>query len=335
MAIRGFFLLLWAGLLPIAGEADFCVQTFNAYGTAYAKDVHLRIPRLVDLVRGEKPACDLIQLQEVWMDGQVEALEEGLSDRRVIPARKLAPKNEKVGLVTISPLTILANQHLSLFEVNNEGGVLDKIRRSLKVEKGFHRVDLTDPSGETIQTVNTHTHPTDQAIRVAQMLQLVEWGWNNLDFSRPIVATGDFNAVPGSLEVRLLTRLLGLSDSYEEFQGGYRAGECTICRENPIGWTTDDRVVDYVFWRNGVRFSLRPLRSEMNWEMAEGEPLSDHKGIRTRFEVLRQPVVPAAAAGGQEAIALLEEAEALLRAENEDYLNGALERVERLKTLFR
>ncbi len=333
MAIRGFFLaLLWAAN---SWASPFCVQTFNAYGPAYAKDVGGRTQRLAEIISSENPACDLIQFQELWTDGQLKILERGLQGRQVLPARILAPKKEKVGLVSVSPGAWGLSQpsSLHLYEVNNEGGILDRIRRTFKVEKGFHQNNFSTPEGFSIQTLNTHTHPTDQAVRLAQVLELVEWGWENFDFHRPLLVTGDFNATPDSLEIRLLTKLLGLTDSYGEMNGGYRDNECTICRRNPIGWTFDDRVVDYVFYRPGADLALRPVRSEMNWDLAD--PLSDHKGIRTWFEwdliTRRQPVKPSS----EEALALLNEAERRLLQDNDDFLASTFQRIERMREIFR
>ncbi len=78
MPIRGFFLLsFFVASLPSWAD-PLCVQTFNAYGPAYAKDVAPRTERLVNLIRDEgQPACDLIQLQEVWTNSQLGILKQG------------------------------------------------------------------------------------------------------------------------------------------------------------------------------------------------------------------------------------------------------------------
>jgi endonuclease/exonuclease/phosphatase family metal-dependent hydrolase len=203
--------------------------------------------------------------------------------------------------------------HSELFRINNLG---DPIRGILGVEKGFMALHTKLDHAPSILFLNTHTHPTNQKARVAQMLQLAGYILDHAD-GLPLVLSGDLNAVPDSLETRILENVVLLRDSYAEFAHGYRA-ECTYCADNPLSWSSENRVIDYTFLRSTPALALSAENASINFQGQKRQPLSDHYGRRTivgwqtREPKLLDPQDPSVASRRQLARVTLEEARRLL-----------------------
>lgn len=260
----------------------FCLQNFNAYGPIYAKGVEERTERMSSALQAF-PKCEVVHLQEVWNEPQINQIEGSLKHQYSITT----PNREaRIGVMSLFMGDIKETATHS-FVVNNEGGILDSVREVLDVKKAFHVV-RTAFFGvpEEFYFINTHLHPTSQAVRLTQILDLLQWRLQHQDLK--LLLSGDFNADDGSLERAMVLTVLGSRDAMEDHLGGYpEQGFCTYCDENPLGWLRSDRVFDYVFYSNigTANSSLNVLSGEVNMRGTPRRPLSDHYGVRIDFSV--------------------------------------------------
>lgn len=261
---------------------EFCVQNFNAYGPAYASGVRERTERFTGFLT-TMPKCDVVQFQEAWNSSQIDIIESNLSHQYVISSPN---RDSRIGLMSLIMGDILGRQTVN-FQVNNDGGFLDNIRDSFEVKKAFHVMQARPALiEENFYFLNTHLHPTSVAVRLTQILELLQWRLANQQHK--LIFTGDINADIGTLERHFLMRLLGLHDAMEEYLGGsYPPGYCTYCAGNPLGWMTEDHTFDYVFFSNvSVKQStLQASFGEVNMRGTPRKPWSDHFGVRVKFAV--------------------------------------------------
>jgi hypothetical protein len=81
----------------------------------------------------------------------------------------------------------------------------------------------------------------------------------------------------------LLRDVLLVRDSYVEANGGY-GDICTYCGNNPLSWSSEDRVIDFVLVRNSPSLALVSAKSEVNLQGEPYDPLSDHYGVKSEFK---------------------------------------------------
>ena len=285
VALLGSTLALAEG--PKVSEQSFCVQTFNAYGPAYAPS---RDQRTLTLGKElELSPCQIIQLQEVWQESHHDLLLRSLSGS--LPFMSAARFDHfQTPVIGNSGLAIFTSEFLSgqVFEAFtlNTDGMMDNIRSMLGVIKGIgsSRISLRTDQRIEIHMLNVHLHPSSQAVRVAQILQLVERLNTLATTGAPVILTGDFNFRPNSVEYELLWRTTGVRDSYYEVNGDYASDACTYCENNPHHWAGLDGVIDYIWVRNGRDIRLKTLAAQINLMGVNGITPSDHYGIKTIFE---------------------------------------------------
>lgn len=294
MTPRAFFIsAAWAALSiatpAFAESGQFCVQSFNVYGPAYASGVTYRLSRLAEEI--VKEPCAATQFQEFWQDGDYETFLEEIRGARLATVRADAYRSDgfMTGLASAFAGHVLSARS-QLFSVNNEGGVLDWFRNLSGVQKGYSALEVKLDNGPVALFLNLHDHPTEESIRVAQLAELAEAMMADASFQKlPVILTGDLNATPDSLELAILRDLLLLRDSYVEANGAYGA-ICTYCGDNPLSWSSDDRVIDFVMARNSPSTELVSAGSVVNLKGDKYDPLSDHFGVKTNFDWLeREP----------------------------------------------
>lgn len=285
MIRSGLFFALFFSTLP-SFAASFCVQTFNAYTPAYASGIWDRLDRTGDALLSEP--CDALQFQELWKASHFEAIKTKLSPARyaMVQADSLRRDKAIIGLASGFKGSI-AQSFSEIFRVNNEGGFLDWIRDLNGVQKGFTVLETKlDAAESSILFVNLHTHPSEEIIRAAQLMQMVDYLYyrRTNSASLPMVLTGDLNATPDSLEVRMLRTLLRLRDSFLEANSSYEK-ICTYCGSNPLSWSSEDRVIDFIFVRSSAKQSLQVKSSLVNLQGEQNAPLSDHFGVRSYLDM--------------------------------------------------
>lgn len=259
----------------------FCMQNFNAYGPIYAKDISERTSRMNSELQA-MPKCDVVHLQEVWNESQILQVE---NDLRRHYSFSSPNKDTRIGLMSLTKGDIVSTE-THHFNVNNDGGVLDTARSLADVKKAFHIMrNQFFGIDEDLLFLNMHLHPSSQAVRVTQIIDILKWRLGNQDAKW--IMTGDLNADPTSLEHRFVKYVLGMRDSLEEELKGYPRGVCTYCARNPRGWMLSDHVFDYIFYSNvgESRTQFKILNSFVNMRGTPLRPLSDHFGLRTNFSV--------------------------------------------------
>ncbi|MCO5142891.1 MAG: endonuclease/exonuclease/phosphatase family protein [Oligoflexia bacterium] len=281
MIFKALFFSLVLSNLGFA-SSSICIQTFNAYGTAYAPKVKKRFTNLSQKILSEN--CDIVQIQEVWQEKHFNLLDKAFSKSKysVTHADQFRKDRAITGLVSLLKPTITFS-YSELFQINNQKNPLDLIRDLIGVQKGiFLNEVFLKEQNDKIRIINMHTHPQSEFVRLAQIIQLVELEINRAPHSNPVVILGDLNAEPLSLEIALLKKTLLLEDAYLAVQNNYK-DICTYCKDNPLGHSSNDRVIDYIFTAAGSRTKLDARKAFINFQEFNGETLSDHYGVKVEF----------------------------------------------------
>ncbi|QDK46000.1 hypothetical protein DOM22_12975 [Bdellovibrio sp. ZAP7] len=265
-----------------ATAPHFCMQNFNAYGPLYAPNTTERMDWIGSLLQAA-PRCGVIQLQEVWNDSNIDQIENALKYNYAISSPN---RDNKIGVMSMFDGEIKGTWTYQ-FNINNLGGLLDEVRETFGVKKAFHVVQARLPEmGEDFYFVNAHLHPTSSAIRITQILDILNWRLQNPNLK--MLMSGDFNADENSFERQLMMAVMGLHDSYQETLGGaYPKGYCTYCANNPYSWLPGDHILDYIFVSNtgGADTRIKATAGEINMRGPLRDPLSDHYGLRVQFNL--------------------------------------------------
>lgn len=261
---------------------QFCLQTFNAYGPIYASGVEERTEKIASFLQW-LPQCDVVHLQEVWNESQIDQFEKYLSRQYNISAPNRRTKN---GIMSFVMGDIKSRETVD-FRVNTEGGILDRVRVAFNVKKAYHVVRANFFGiAEDFYFMNTHLHPSSEAVRLTQILDLLHWRMRHQDAK--LLLSGDFNANIQSLERKFMMLVLGVRDSMEELYGGsYPLGYCTYCTGNPLGWMLSSQTFDYIFFSNvgASPTCLKAASGQVNMRGTSRKPWSDHFGVRVEFSV--------------------------------------------------
>jgi hypothetical protein len=275
--ILGVFLFISS--LGFASSNEFCVQTFNVYGPAYASSVDYRISKLANEILAAP--CDSFQFQELWKEDQFEILDRQLAPEKyaLLWADHIRQDEKMIGLGSAFQGSI-GWAKSGTFSINNNDGIGDWFRGAWGVEKGYTLMQVKLDKAPPTLFVNTHTHPSNTSIRIAQIVQLIQTMAAE-NTSLPTILTGDFNATPDSLEWKLIKDVANMRDSFLEKNKTYKE-VCTYCGDNPLSWSSEDRVIDFVFLRNSKEFELTVKSSVVNLMGEDKEsPLSDHFGVQS------------------------------------------------------
>ena len=249
-------------------------------------DYERRLAAIVATLRAERP--DVVCLQEVWAaEGgadQVDLLASALS---MFAARtpSIFWRGFSFGNAVLSRWPVLTSETVGLADANG-----DATPRSML----FATIDSpTHP----LTVVSTHfEHRFDRsATRVAQSKQLcahIVERRSNPELSFPVIVGGDFNALPDSDEMRLLTgrtappeRGLVLTDAWDvvgDATPGY-----TWCRTNPhlVDATWPNRRLDYIMvsWPRPKGVGV-PIHTRLIGNVAVNAIMpSDHYGVLTEL----------------------------------------------------
>lgn len=261
-------------------QSPFCIQTFNAFGPAYATDTQTRFALFLNELAKEK--CDIIQLQEVWTQKQVEWVEDSLS----FAYQFFSPNKQlRIGIMSLSNFDIKPIK-VQQFNINNSGDITDNIREWAKIKKAFSVSKTKLPfTEEEIYVLNTHLHHQSTAVRLSQLVDIYQWRLKNRDLK--IIMNGDFNANPNSIEIKFIQIILGMKDAFLTVNNSYPADFCTYCKSNPRALSNKDHIFDYIFYSNDSnsfkKSHLKPISITRNLTGKKRWSYSDHYGIRAHF----------------------------------------------------
>lgn len=334
-----FLFFLFPALAQAAG-GEFCLQTFNVYATAYSSNVRPRLSALADTLTNDP--CDAVQFQEFWRESDFNFFrtEFARSSMNLVQADKLRPDSSMTGLVSAFQGKV-ERSYSELYRINNEDGLLDWFRKLGGVQKGFTALQAKIESGPSVLFLNTHTHPTSEAIRTAQMIQLVDFALLRAEKATelPVIFTADLNATPDSLEMALLEKVLLLRNAYLEANQSY-GDSCTYCNTNPLSWLKESRTIDFTLIRSAPSLELRSRQSEVNLRGTDRAPLSDHYGVRSqiqwadRYAALYDPADTIVRERKAAAVAALNRAKKVLAAEKKPVFDSAIAQVDGLLQKF-
>lgn len=311
--------------------AEFCVQSYNAYGPAYSLNLKGRTNLLLSMFE-EKGLCEIVTFQEVWRDSHIDHLLVGLDSLN--PDFSFYHANNpfegvSTGLLTATTFPVSAAESLVYYEYPN--GIADWFRGQLGVKKalGTVRANISESEkNQDVWVVNTHLHHSSQVIRLAQIVELGEYLNHDNLRALPLILAGDFNFKPDSLEAELLKVYSRVIDTHTEVHGEYGLGEATYDVENPLSWGGDSRIIDYVFYRNSDGYGLRPTSSEIYPKDYNGQFMSDHYGRWVSFRLAESEAL-LEAHENEKAVDVLKRALRVLRSEKSPDFDGAVRILER------
>ncbi|MCB0356659.1 MAG: endonuclease/exonuclease/phosphatase family protein, partial [Bdellovibrionales bacterium] len=219
-------------LIGISARAEFCFQSFNTYGPAYALNLKKRTKLFSQLLKLHTH-CELMVLQEVWRQSHKKRLKKNLrnlDDSIEFYHGDALDDNFKTGLLLSSQYKILSTN--TYYYIQYPNGALDWVRKQVNVRKAFSSivVDMNDNHfNSEVEVINTHLHPTSKVIRLAQIIELSEYLKTSPWRKKPLILAGDFNAQPHSFEWDVIVYLLGLRDAHIQTNSEYLSVDCTYC----------------------------------------------------------------------------------------------------------
>ena len=265
------------------------VQTFNAYGPIYAREVSSRTMGLVKVL--ESQSIDVIGFQEVWNDDHFQDLKTGLN----VPAQHGSWIDFDIDSFHRNGLKMLTQGEILRWESFpypiNKDGILDEVRDLFGVIKSIGMAWINHREVGNILVVNTHTHPMSVEIRLSQIIFLADAVNRSLNGMDHLIVMGDFNATPDSTEYQLLRSLLQLKDAYVEVHGSHKDA-CTYCKSNTYYWGGGNRTIDFIFYRSLGPKELKITKADINLKSFNNRPLSDHYGVYAEFSLMEQETAP-------------------------------------------
>ncbi len=269
---------------------EFCSKSLNTFGPAYGLNLRQRTRDLVNHTE-QLGLCEAFQLQEVWRESHREHLETKMLNRfglmNSVFYDVTRSDNGQSGLKSLFPsgTVLLASSHI--FTVNRKG-LLDWFRKRLGVVKAYARASVYYPDRpllSQVQHLNTHLHHSSQDIRLTQILQMAQEFTADQSFVQPWLASGDFNAVPKSLEWYLMTSVFGFKDSFTEaYENPDNPNPCTYCRGNPLSLDPfRSRRIDYIFYRSAYQIELHAANARVVFNQAPF--VSDHFGVEAELNL--------------------------------------------------
>lgn len=268
----------------VVASERFCVQTINTFGPFYSFQISERM-RLILQYLGNNP-CDVVVLQEVWLENHREKLSSGLKNLgyNVVDFNAVNPQVKQYGLIT----AFKGEAHsVKFIEFNeNYSGFFDFFRMLFGVAKGFGVVNFVATSRDlNFSVYNTHLHHASESIRLSQTRQLIAHIKENTREDTHLILAGDFNFERNSLEFSTLKELidhgatlLGENNASDLKLKGSGVNPCTYCSENSLYLGGGDREIDYVFFGKSSKVILRDYLIEP--KKVSGKFISDHYGVK-------------------------------------------------------
>ena len=248
------------------------VQTFNCFGPAYGPRLVFRTKHLGSHLM-QRELCDVYFFQEVWKKSHFRILNSVFSDKidklQLFQFDELTDKNVKTGLVSYFVGKLNRADYLP-FKVN-KSNIFDYVRKRVGIEKGVGSLNIDHPKFGNMNILNIHTHPTSSAVRISQIIDLIEYMKSLED--QTIIIGGDFNMEPDSTEFRLFMNLSSVEVA--PVKDLYR-GASTYSRKNPYAIPGLHKFVDYIFLKDS---KLNFSEARVNMKTHNGYHMSDHYGV--------------------------------------------------------
>ena len=271
-------------------EQQLCVQTFNTYWMFYSDNLDERHRQTLEFLRQHD--CDIILLQEVWEESHYQNLVQLSQDINMKSVYFKKPYDDKKsGLVGLFRGDVQDSDIFYFPSVFKSG--LDFLYDLFKfIDKGFGVARVQTPSIQkgSFLVFNFHLDPISQTERISQLLLYLKWILENAYLDQAIIAGGDFNFEPVSLESRIMTNLFGFQNPYEKIK---KSPECThLCTDGAysfFNFFVGEGIKDYIFFKSSSKTHFNPKDIFIFPKQYSDVFLSDHFGLRAIFS-LRSPV---------------------------------------------
>jgi sphingomyelin phosphodiesterase 2 len=202
------------------------ILTFNCWGLKYiAKHRAARISAIADSIVSASPVPHIVCLQELFTYADFNTIRSTTSS--VLPYSKYYHSGPfGSGLAILSAFPIIASS-MHAYPLNGRPGAF--WRGDWYVGKGIACAKIQVTDGMIVEVFNTHLHAPYQrgngpdplgkiddykCHRVAQAWEIAKCIRGATEKGRLVVAAGDFNMEPGSLEYRIVTRFGGVRDTW-------------------------------------------------------------------------------------------------------------------------
>ena len=288
------FSLIICFICDVEGEIRFvnsiqqqlCVQTLNTYGMFYSANLEERHEQTLHFLR--QYDCDIILLQEVWEDDHYQNLVQLSQDINMRSVYFRKPSDDRrSGLVGLFKGGVQKSDVIYFSPTIKSG--LDGFYKWLKfIDKGFGMAEVNIPwmYQNFFLVFNFHLNHISQTERISQLLLYLKWMLENSYKDRAIIAGGDFNFEPASLEFRIVKRLLRFKDPYEQVR---KNPKCThLCEDSGYDWSNffvGESIRDYIFFRSSSKISFEPQDISIFPKNYNDVALSDHFGLRAIFQL--------------------------------------------------
>ncbi len=249
------------------------IQTFNCFGPAYAPRLVFRTKLLCDYLKESDP-LDIYLFQEVWKDAHYKIIHrlfyQGQDNLEEFYFDSLTTKNKKTGMLVYFRGELHTAEYRP-FSIN-EANILDRFRSKIGIIKGIGYLKVYREDVGDIHILNIHTHPTSSAIRISQIVEIIDFVKSLA--SGHILIGGDFNMEPSSIEYKLL--LASISCEVVPAKNLVKGDLTSYSRKNPYAIPGLHKLVDYIFLKSDT---LSFSKAFINMKKYQGYHLSDHYGV--------------------------------------------------------
>lgn len=265
---------------------SFCVQTLNTYGVFYSDNLEKRHQQTLQFLRQHD--CDIILLQEVWKEDHYHNLVQLSQDINMKSVYFGKPyDNKRSGLVGLFKGDIQASDVFYFPPAFESGlGVLSELFKV--IDKGIGMAQIKTPSvyQSSFLVFNFHLNHISQTERIRQLLLYLKWILENSYLDQAIIAGGDFNFEPASLEFRIIKNLFQFKDPHEQIR---KPPECThLCADGAYSLLNSfvgEGIRDYIFFKSSSQMHFNPQDIFIFPKQYNNVFLSDHFGLRAIFHL--------------------------------------------------
>lgn len=201
-----------------ASSSTLTLLTFNVWGLRFvSKDRDVRIRAIAAYLASNSSRYDVVCLQELWINSDFEFVRRELAD--VLPHSRFFHTGALgSGLAIFTRFPIVGGQAMPYAL---SGTPLEVIAGDFFVNKAAGKIVIRHPQLGEVEVWNTHMHAagddgkeTRRAHRLTQAWQLAQQIKAGVERGRHILLAGDFNSIPVSLPIAILTEHAELVDSW-------------------------------------------------------------------------------------------------------------------------
>lgn len=296
--LASFFIFYIEGKMNfINPNQQLCVQTLNTYGMFYSDNLEERHQQILQFLKQHD--CDVILLQEVWQDEHYNNLVQLSQDINMKSIYFKKPYDDrKSGLVGLFKGRVQSSDIFYFPPAIESGlGILNSWFTIIDKGFGVARIRFPMERQDSFLVFNFHLNHISQVERVNQLLLYLKWILESFHTNQAIIAGGDFNFDPSSLEFRIMKKLFRFEDPYEQLR---KQPECThLCEDGGyeiFNFLVGESIKDYIFFRSSSQINFNTQDVFAFPKNYNNTFLSDHFGLRAIFQLAdffeNQPLHP-------------------------------------------